>query len=46
MNEDVNSILEIFKKLAPDKDELNSFTKSKTKAEFMRGIINLAKIIN
>lgn len=46
MNEDVNLILEIFKKLAPDEEELNSLTKTKTKEEFKRGIINLVKSIN
>ena len=46
MNEDINLILEFFKKLAPDKNKLNSLIKSKTKEEFVRKIINLAKNIN
>lgn len=46
MNEDVNLILEFFKKLAPDKNKLNSLIKSKNKEEFMKKIINLAKNIN
>ena len=46
MNEDINLILEFFKKLALDKNKLNSLIKSKTKEEFVRKIINLAKNIN
>lgn len=46
LNEDINLILEFFKKIALDKNEVNSLTKTKSKEEFMRRIINLAKNIN